>query len=62
MFISGPSSVPTIDPYLISQQYQGGFTPMTIITFYVIMVATIFLAQLATVLYLLRMNPKKILM
>ena len=58
----GPSIIPTINPDVISQQYQGGFMPLTIIVFYAIMIATIFVAQLVTVLYLLRMNPKKILM
>lgn len=62
IIIGGNSALPSIDADLISQQYQGGFTPLTIVTFYLIMIATIFLAQLATVLYLLRMNPKKILM
>lgn len=47
---------------VISEQYQGGFSFMTIIVFYLTIVGTILISQIATALYLLRLNPKKILM
>ena len=46
----------------IAQQYQGGFGIMTIVVFYTTIIATIIISQLATMLYLIRLNPKKILM
>lgn len=61
MMMRGPGTQ-NITPELISQQYQGGFTFMTIILFYLTMIGTIVVSQLATALYLLRLNPKKILM
>lgn len=52
----------SIDPDVIAQNYQGGFSLETIFIFYGIMIVTIILAQAATSLYLLRLQPKKILM
>lgn len=51
-----------LTPELILGQYQGGFSVMTLVIFYITMILTIIVSQLATVLYLLRLNPKKILM
>lgn len=51
-----------ISPELISQQYKGGFSLITIIGFYGVLAGTIIISQVATTLYLLRLNPKKILM
>ncbi|MGX8851300.1 FtsX-like permease family protein [Amedibacillus sp. YH-ame10] len=61
-FISSSSSSPNITPEMISQQYSGGFAVSTILIFYGTMFATIIVAQFTTVLYLLRLSPKKILM
>ncbi|MEG0177910.1 MAG: ABC transporter permease [Anaerorhabdus sp.] len=52
----------SITPELILGQYQGGFSIMTLLVFYGTTIITIIVSQLATVLYLLRLNPKKILM
>lgn len=60
--MSFSSTSADITPELISQQYSGGFAVSTILIFYGTMFATIVVAQFATVLYLLRLNPKKILM
>lgn len=51
-----------LTPEGISQQVQGGLSMVTFVIFYCTMAITIFIAQIATVLYLLRLNPKKILM
>ena len=51
-----------LDAETIAQQYQGGFGIMTIVVFYTTIIATIIISQLATMLYLIRLNPKKILM
>lgn len=60
--ISLGSTSTTITPEMISQQYSGGFAVSTILIFYGTMFATIVVAQFITVLYLLRLSPKKILM
>lgn len=52
----------SMSPELISQQYKGGFSPITIIGFYGVLAGTVIVSQVATTLYLLRLNPKKILM
>lgn len=62
MVTSLGSSFADITPELISQQYSGGFAVSTILIFYGTMFATIIIAQFTTVLYLLRLSPKKILM
>ena len=46
----------------ISAQMQNGLSIITFVLFYSIMVVTIFISQIATALYLMRLNPKKILM
>ena len=46
----------------VSTQVQTGLHFMTFVMFYGIMIVTIFVSQIATTLYLLRLNPKKILM
>lgn len=51
-----------ISAEFISEQYQSGLGMITFVIFYATMIITIILSQLATVLYLLRLNPKKILM
>lgn len=53
---------PGISPELISQQYKGGFSLITILGFYGVLAGTVIISQVATTLYLLRLNPKKILM
>lgn len=62
MMARGEYAQSNITPEIISQQYKGGFSIMSIFLFYAVTVGTIFIAQLATALYLLRLNPKKILM
>lgn len=62
MSFSLSSTQVNITPEMISQQYSGGFAITTILIFYGTMFATIVVAQLTTVLYLLRLSPKKILM
>lgn len=61
-FLNELSQTHTVSAELISQQYQGGYSIVTLVIFYVIMFGVIFISQLATLLYLLRLNPKKILM
>lgn len=51
-----------LSPEIISQQYQGGFTVVSLLVFYGVMLVTILTSQIVTVFYLLRLNPKKILM
>ncbi len=51
-----------LTPELILQQYQGGFSLLALLLFYGTMSVTIVVSQLFTMLYLLRLNPKKILM
>lgn len=51
-----------LTPEFISNQYQGGFSIITILFFYLVMILTTIISQIATALYLLRLNPKKILM
>lgn len=46
----------------IANQYQGGFSLIALFVFYLTLIITIVVSQLATMLYLLRLNPKKILM
>lgn len=46
----------------ISEQFQSGFGIETLFVFYGTMVITILISQFAALLYLLRLNPKKILM
>jgi len=56
------NSLVNISPEMISNQYQGGFSIITILFFYLVMILTTIISQIATALYLLRLNPKKILM
>lgn len=51
-----------LTPEAISEHVQGGFGFTTFLIFYITMIITIFISQVATILYLLRLNPKKILM
>ena len=51
-----------LTPELISQQYVGGFRIIALLVFYGVMIVTIVVSQIASVFYLLRLNPKKILM
>lgn len=46
----------------ISEQFQSGFGIQTLLVFYGTMIVTILISQFAALLYLLRLNPKKILM
>ncbi len=51
-----------IDVDFISEQFQVGFSALTLGLFYLTMIFTIVVAQIVTAVYLLRLNPKKILM
>lgn len=51
-----------LTPELISQHYDGGFSVVALLVFYGVMITTIVVSQIASVFYLLRLNPKKILM
>lgn len=60
--ISSMSASSGLTPEAISEHVQRGFGVITFLTFYITMIITIFISQVATILYLLRLNPKKILM
>ncbi len=51
-----------IEPETIASQYQVSFDVDTIVIFYITIIATVVISQLITMLYLVRLNPKKILM
>lgn len=52
----------SINTDLISMQYNSTFSVSLIVIFYSALISTVVFAQMITVLYLLRLNPKKILM